>query len=82
MELSEVLKGSLEFQYMLLSRLQMDCNFYLGYGNRRTSQLWGSTVEEHIKYMKELWNNFEEKPEWLSLEEIERYESEMKAGGK
>jgi hypothetical protein len=27
--------------------------------------------------MKELWNGFDEKPEWLSYEEIEEFERQM-----
>lgn len=38
-------------------------------------------MEEHIEDMKKLYNSFpdERKPEWLSMEEIETYEKEMKA---
>ena len=28
--------------------------------------------------MKDLWYGFEEKPEWLTIEQIEEYEKEMK----
>lgn len=67
------------FNYMMLSRLQMDCKYYLGYGNRNIKHLWGDTVEEHIAYMKELYNGFseDEKPEWITLDDIENYEQEM-----
>ena len=67
-----------KFKYMLLSRLEQDCKYFLGNGSRHVKHLWASTVEEHIEYMKELWNSLAEKPEWISMEQIEKYESEMK----
>lgn len=68
-----------QFEYMLLSRMQMDCEYYLGYGRRSTHALWGKDVSSHIASMKELWNKFpaDEKPEWLSWEQILDYEVAM-----
>jgi len=67
------------FNYMLLSRLQSDCNYYLGNGNRNAKQLWAGNEVEQIEKMKELWNSFEAdaKPEWLTMEQIEDYASKM-----
>jgi hypothetical protein len=65
-----------EFEYMLLGRLKSDCEYFLGYGCG-SSRLWAATVEEHIVKMKELWNLLPVKPEWLSMEQIEKYEKEM-----
>lgn len=75
----EIEKYDNKFKYMLLSRMQSDCNYYLGYGNRCVDHLWASTVERHIAYMKALHNSFSEseKPEWLTMEGIENYEREM-----
>lgn len=81
MTIQEVLTHDLEFRYMLLSRLEQDCRYYLGNGGRHPKHLWASDgVEEHIKYMKSIHNAFPEgeKPEWLSYEQIEKYEQEMK----
>lgn len=64
-------------QYMMLSRLQSDCEYFLGWGNGSVSSLWGDNVEEHIAEMKRLWNELDVKPEWLSYEEIEYYERKM-----
>lgn len=66
------------FNYMMLSRLQSDCDYFLGYGNRSIRHLPRGSVDEQIKEMKRLWNNLPEKPEWLSMEEIEDYEKKMK----
>ena len=63
--------------YMLLSRLQSDCEYFLKAGGRSESSLWAGSVKEQIEKMKELWNSLDKKPEWLSMEDIEKYEKEM-----
>lgn len=67
------------FQYQLLGRMKSDCDYYLGYGNRNLSRLWANNETEHIKTMKSIWLSFseEEKPEWLTWEQILEYEKEM-----
>lgn len=65
------------FNYQLLSRLQQDCEYYLGHGNRSKKHLWALDEAAQIKKMKELYEGLREKPEWISLEEIERYERSM-----
>jgi NAD(P)H-flavin reductase len=67
------------FNYQLLSRLQQDCEYYLGHGNRAKKHLWALDEAEQIKKMKELYEGFHEKPEWISLEDIARYEAAMVA---
>lgn len=71
--------GSNEYNYMLLDRLKQDCDYFLGNGNRNPKYLWAGSVDDQIAKMKELWNSFPdgEKPEWLSMEDIEDYENEM-----
>ena len=66
-----------KFEYMLLSRLESDCKYFLGNGNRYEKDLWAGSVEKQIGMMKELWNLLPEKPEWLTLEQIEEYEKQM-----
>lgn len=72
-----------EFDYMFLSRMKADCEYFLGYGNRYEGHLSGKTVVNHIEQMKALWQSFPEnaKPDWLTLEQIEDYEKRMTAGG-
>lgn len=67
------------FKYMLLDRMKQDCKYYLGNGNRLKKYLWANDEKEHIENMKALWNSFpdEEKPEWLTMKQIETYEKEM-----
>lgn len=73
------LASSETFRYRLLSRMRSDCIYFLGDGNRCEKYLWGSTISNHIKIMKELWNSFPDtgKPEWLTMEQIEEFESQM-----
>ena len=71
-----------EFGYMLLGRLENDVKYYLGFGNRHPKHLWGTTTEKHIAYMKLIYDNLSQKPEWLSLEQIEKYAAEMGVGKK
>ena len=57
-------KYDLKLRYMFLSRMKQDCEYYLGYGNRNTDQLWAC-------------NEIEDKPEWLTLEELNEYARKM-----
>jgi hypothetical protein len=66
-----------QHQYMMLSRLQQDCDYFLGHGGGSERNLYYKNVEEHIAEMKKLWNELNEKPEWLSMEDIEDYEQKM-----
>lgn len=63
--------------YMLLNRLQTDCEFYLNAGCQNRVVLWAGDEKEQIAKMKELWNGLQPKPTWLSMEEIEEYEKKM-----
>jgi hypothetical protein len=67
------------FNYMMLSRMQSDCEYFLNYGNRNKSRLWAGSVKEQIEEMKKLHNSFPEgqKPEWLTYEGILDYEKRM-----
>lgn len=88
-ELTDYLKDCLEkeytvsnedkFNYMMLSRLQSDCEYYLGNGKRSDKYLWAGNEEAQIEEMKRLYNSFEDskKPQWISMEDIEQYEEQM-----
>ena len=67
------------FNYMMLGRLQMDCEYYLGNGNRNSKQLWALNETDHIEEMKKLYNKFadDKKPEWLTMDQILEYEKQM-----
>lgn len=68
-----------EMDYMMLSRLQSDCKYFLGEGNGSEKELYYKSVEKHCDEMEQLWNSFsdEEKPEWLTLEQIKEYREQM-----
>ena len=76
----EELPEYLKFRYMMLSRLKADCDYFLGNGNGYEPHLWGKNVEDHIAEMKRRWEEFapDEKPEWLTMEQINSYEKKMK----
>lgn len=71
-----VLTTDISYRYQLLSRMQSDCLYFLGYGSGR-SRLWGGTVDEHIEYMETLHDMLVEKPEWLTMEEINQFKQDM-----
>ncbi|MDW7798757.1 LPD11 domain-containing protein [Streptococcus canis] len=66
------------FDYMMLSRLQEDCDIYLRNGDE--NRLWAENVEAQIAEMKKIWKKFPEteKPNWLTWEQLLRYEQKMK----
>lgn len=65
------------FEYMMLSRMQMDCNYYTT--KQQFDNAHATTWEQHIQKMKELWQKFPEdlKPEWCSWEKILEYENQF-----
>lgn len=75
----EVREAQYRGKYMLLSRLQHDCKYFLGYGNKCEKYLWAGNVADQIAKMKELWQEFPDdlKPEWLTWEQILDYERRM-----
>ena len=69
-----------KFQFQLLDRMRQDCEYFLGNGNRHEKFLWAGNVDDQIKAMRDLQSRLN--PEWLSKEDIDRYESQMKDGKK
>ena len=72
-----ILENRNGFAYRLLSRMATDCDYFLGAGGRHEKFLWAGNVKDQIKTMKEIWNGLKEKPEWLTMEQIEAWEKEM-----
>lgn len=68
-----------EYDYMMLSRLQSDCDYFLGYGNGYEGHLYYKEVNRHCDEMKKLHDSFSEndEPEWLTIEQIEKYRADM-----
>lgn len=67
------------YRYMLLSRLEQDCLYFLGDGGRCEKYLWAGSIVDQLGYLKALWNSFPEgeKPQWLSFDKILYYEKQM-----
>lgn len=72
--------GVSQDDYRLLSRLKADCDYYLGAGGRAEKHLLAGGVEAQITKMRELYDALPEKPEWLTEQDIDRYESQMTGG--
>lgn len=68
-----------ERDYMMLGRMRSDCNYFLGNGNGYEGHLWGGSVEKICDEMERIWNSFieDEKPEWLTIEQIKEYRRKM-----
>ena len=65
------------FLLMMLSRFITDCEYFLGFGGRNERRLWAGSVEKQIETMYEIWEYVEDKPEWLTKEQIEDYKNQM-----
>jgi len=64
--------------YKFLSRLQSDCEYIINNQEATLKHLYYSgNVNEHINQMRQLFDMLEEKPDWLSLEKIEEYETAL-----
>lgn len=79
MKINEILQKDASFRYQLLSRMEVDCLYYLGNGGRCDKYLWAGNVPEQIEYMKAIYNSFpeDEKPDWMTMGEILNYEQRM-----
>lgn len=67
------------YDYMILDQLRQTCDFFLRNRSRGVSSLYGGSVETTISKMKQTWSRLpgDEKPDWLSWEDILRYEGLM-----
>ena len=75
----ELVDNPYRYQYMMLSRLKQDCDYYLGHGGRHPKHLWAKNEADHIAEMKRIYDIFpaDMKPEWLSMEDIDQYAKKM-----
>lgn len=67
------------FDYMLLGRLQVDCEYFLGWGNRNEEKLWAGNVKEQLEEMSRLWKKC--KPQWLTRRKLNYYKRKMMNNG-
>lgn len=66
-----------KFNYIMLGRLQSDCEYFLNYGNGCSKHLWAGNVNAQIAEMKRIYEHLEVKPEWISFNDILEYEKKM-----
>lgn len=77
MNKEELLNYDETFRHMLLSRMQQNCMYYLGWGDRNTGRLWAGNERDQIEAMRLLYDSFEQKPEWITPADIDSYEHRM-----
>jgi len=80
MTYEDIIKHDADFQFMMLSRLLQDVEYYFGHGGRNVKHLWVGTIKEHLKYVEKLFNHLE--PEWLTTVQIEWYKSQSEIPSK
>ena len=74
------------FNYMMLGRMQSDCKYWIHCSEKGWSpesiakHMSKESPEAHIKEMKRLYELVPQKPEWLTMEEIEEFEEKMLKG--
>lgn len=77
------------FAYKMLNRLQSDCKYILGALKDNSPDgkvslesinkfLWFNDIDKQIAFMKGIYDRLDEKPEWISLEDINNYEKALK----
>jgi len=85
--------GEQSYDYMLLDRLRSDCDYVLNIYDRPEAPgdiplaerelaerfLWAGNAKDQIAKMREIYNRLKVKPEWLTAEDIDYYESRFKA---
>ncbi len=75
LESAEIIDST--FNYRRLSQMKADCEYFLGAGNRKNKHLWEESIFSHIKEMRRIYDLLPEKPEWLTMEEIDSYAQRM-----
>lgn len=77
------------FPYKMLSRLESDFKYILGTLRQNSPDrkldlnvvnkyLWFNDIDKQIALMKGIYERLDEKPEWISEEEIEEYGNQLK----
>ena len=81
-ETDEPLEGETEpydysFEYGLLGRLKADCEYFLSEGHQHEKHLWAGSIHAQIAKMRELYDLLPGKPEGITKEIIDDYETRM-----
>ena len=73
------LNGDDRFRYMMLNRMQSDCDYYLYTGANQPNFLWAGDAALQIAIMRALWHSLPVTPEWLTLEQLNDYAKQLTA---
>ena len=65
------------FEYGLLGRLKADCEYFLSEGHQHEKHLWAGSIHAQIAKMRELYDLLPGKPEGITKEIIDDYETRM-----
>lgn len=76
--MKDILKSEKRFRYMMLDRMRQNREYYFRIGGN-ANVLWPKDEKQHINNTKDIWNSFDDndKPEWLTMEEIDEFASRM-----
>lgn len=64
--------------YAMLAMMRSKVEYFLGWGKGHLRHLSGESVDQHIKEMKDYWNSLKEKPDWLTMDQIDDYAERMR----
>ncbi len=77
-ELVDDLTDGQRHQYMMLGRLQSDCEYYLSFGGQNARHcLWAKDEQKQIDEMRKIYATLPVAPEWLTLQQINAYALKM-----
>lgn len=74
----QIIKMGAEPDSHFLGRLESDCKYFLGNGERDPYVLWAKSVDDHISMMHAIYDLCDPKPTWISKGKIYDYEAKMK----
>lgn len=79
-EVETIMSSSESYPYRMLNRLQDDFKYLLKANNGVITQnlidkvLWWKDISKQAEAMRKIYDRMEEKPDWISLDEIDEYE--------
>lgn len=62
------------FRYQMLDRMRSDMAYFID-NKGSENQLWSHDAKSQLIYMKALWYSLPERPHWLSMEQINDFQS-------
>lgn len=78
-QLNATLSKDDEYKNKMLLSLVKKCEDYINSTTNDKSGLWENNIDAHIKKMKELYKTSTTKPQWVTLQKIDKYADIMNA---